>query len=702
MKKLLLLIGLLFLQGTAFALQNTEEEPSRFLLFLGRFHVLILHLPIGALLVTFYLDIVGRIKKNYPFETIKYGLGFSALFAILASVLGYFLSLEGGYETQSLDWHLYSGIVTAVIITIHFYLSLKTANYKYYLPFFILGIASIIVTGHFGSVLTHGDDFLTEYVKAEQQEEAIEYIDSLKLYDDVIAKIMDNKCISCHNNTKKKGDLSLLDRAAILKGGENGEVVLANHSELSLLYTNTLLPLDDEGHMPPEGKPQLTKDEMWLIKFWIDHGLDFEQKATQIKENDTLSRLLEKYLVIPNEAIPIASTGDISKLGKQGFQVLPIVPNEGGLAVKFNRGELTKKHIKSLLSLEEQIVELDLSNTGLEDEWTHPINNFKQLSYLRLDKTTISDKTLKNLENLEHLEVLNLHETKVTDEGLKALLEVNPISRIFVWNSQVDITIAQQLEQEFGSTIITGINEGFVEKTALQKPILETKQSFFSDSLVLNVRSSLRGTEVRYTLDGSTPDVGSAIYKEPLTLTDDTDFKAIAIKEGWYPSEIQSKKFSKVGYEVSNFTIVNKPHKNYPGASKLFDRIEGGLQVKSGKWTGYNGEDLDVTIDLGAVSKVDRITVSCLEAVNQWVFFPSKVEVLASNEENANFTKVGEQTIVREKDITDDSIKRYVIDIPNTKRRYFKVVVTNFGKLPKWHPAAGNPSWLFVDEILVK
>lgn len=702
MKKFLAFIFLMVFQGVAYASQNIEDEPSRFLLFLGRFHVLILHLPIGALLVTFYFDIVGRIKKNYPFETVKYGLGFSAIFAILSSVLGYFLSLEGGYETKSLDLHLYSGIVTAVVISAHFYFSLKQSNFKYFLPLFILGIVSIIVTGHFGSVLTHGDDFLTEYAKAKPQEEVMVQIDSLTFYDDVVAKILDDKCISCHNNTKKKGDLSLINRTTILQGGESGEIVLANHSELSSLYTNALLPISDDLHMPPKGKPQLTKDELWLIKSWIDNDLEFDKKATQVAQNDTLNRLLQNYLVFPKEKIALASVNAISGLEEQGFLISPIVPNEGALSVKFVKGELTKKHVKALLKLEDQIVELDLSNTVLNDEWSNPIRQFQNLSSLRLNNTSISDKTLDYLQGLEKLETLNLHGTSITDEGLKSLLEENQVSKIFVWNSDFDMAVTSQFENEYDVVIVAGVSDGFVEKTALKMPILETQQSFFADSIELKVRSSLRGTEIRYTLNGEEPDSTAIIYSAPITISDDTNFKAIAMKDGWFSSEVLTKKFSKIGYEITNYSIVNKPHKNYPGASKLFDRIEGSLGIKDGKWTGYNGEDLNVTMDLGEVSIVHRVTVSCLEAVNQWVFFPKMVEVFVSNKEDGGFEKIGEKTIIREKDITDDSIERYVIDIPNTEGQFFKVVVKNYGKLPKWHPAAGNPSWLFVDEILVK
>jgi cbb3-type cytochrome oxidase subunit 1 len=97
MKKIIFLIFFMLFHSFAFANKLDNENVSRWMLFLGRLHPLILHLPIGALIITFYLDIIGRIQKKYPKSTIKYALGFSSFFAILTSVFGYFLSLEGGY-----------------------------------------------------------------------------------------------------------------------------------------------------------------------------------------------------------------------------------------------------------------------------------------------------------------------------------------------------------------------------------------------------------------------------------------------------------------------------------------------------------------------------------------------------------------------------------------------------------------------------
>ena len=69
--------------STAIAADLDQEDPPRFIMFLGRFHPVLLHLPIGAFLITFFLDIMGRIRKDYPRTAIVYGLGFSAFFGVL-------------------------------------------------------------------------------------------------------------------------------------------------------------------------------------------------------------------------------------------------------------------------------------------------------------------------------------------------------------------------------------------------------------------------------------------------------------------------------------------------------------------------------------------------------------------------------------------------------------------------------------------
>lgn len=92
------------------------------------------------------------------------------------------------------------------------------------------------------------------------------------LYKDVIAPVLENKCTGCHGEKKAKGKLKLNTHEAILKGGEDGKVVIPGQPDKSTLYKNLNLPLADEDHMPPEEKPQPTKAEIAAIKWWIEKG----------------------------------------------------------------------------------------------------------------------------------------------------------------------------------------------------------------------------------------------------------------------------------------------------------------------------------------------------------------------------------------------------------------------------------------------
>jgi len=620
-KSIVLIIILVFGVATLYGIK-TDEAP-RFILALGRFHPMLLHLPIGALVVTFFIDVLGRIQKKYPETTIKNLLGITSVFAIVTCFFGYFLSLEGGYQKDTLDLHFYTGIATAILANLLFIISWKP-NFKsntLFLPLFIVTLITISVAGHFGSVLTHGDNFLTEYISASEEEETIEVIDSLKLYENVVAKILDQKCIQCHNTSKQKGELSLISKDVILKGGTSGLTVVKGNASESKLYSRLLLPISDEEHMPPEGKEQLTKDEIWLIKHWIDKGLDFENYATANSENDTLRRALSKYLVFNKVKISKASIEAIEEVKTAGFRVLELVPGQAALNVKCLDTTPTKEHMDGLSVLKEQITELDFGNAKLTDEMTSVFKQFKNLKSLRLNSPLITDKSLEHLKSLNHLEVLNIYNTNITNDGLSNLLKAVQPKRIYTWSTKVDQQTAQSLSREFDITIQNAMVSGFVENSQLEPPIITPDKTLFTDTIHVNATSPLKDVELRYTLNGDVPD------------------------------------------------STSMPDERYPDPLKLFDLSEGSLDFRDGNWVGFSGNDLSVNIDLGSTQAVNHISVSCLE-------------------------DIGEQS----KNI-DARKEKFTITLEDVKGRFFKVVIKNHNALPEWHPSAGNPSWLFVDEV---
>jgi len=700
-KKYFMLVFLL-LCGLFVNAQNNEEAP-RIFLFFGRFHPVLLHLPIGALLLTFFVDIIGRVKKNYPNQIITYALGFSAVSAILTCILGYFLSLEGGYGQEVLDIHFYTGILTAILATVLFFLSSKSTlgAKKIFMPVFIATIISLMVAGHFGSILTHGDNFLTEYAGPAKKEPTIEVVDSLQVFNDVIYKILDDKCIQCHNPTKTKGELSLVSMEAILKGGESGEVLESGNAHGSILYKQLLLPISDEDRMPPEGKSQLTKDEIWLLKHWIDSGLKFQGNYDNIAENDTLNKLLKNYLIFDKIFIPKASRSDIAEVMEAGFMVLELVPGESKLSVKALNSDITKSQINNLSSLKEQIVELDLSNSNISDEMTGVFRKMKNLKMLRLDNTKVTDKAIKNIKRIKNLEVLNLFNTSVTDEGLKELLAAIQPEDIYVWKTEVTKEMAMDLQEQHEVIIHSGLKEGFVQMSALDMPSVLPDKTLFVDTVSLKISSKFKNVTIRYTLNGEVPDSTSTIFEGPIVIDKTQTLKTRAFKKGWLTSDVLQKDYFKINHHIADYTIHKQPDKRYPDAGKLFDLQEASLLFNDGNWTGYLGYDLNTTIDLGAVEKVDNISVNCLENIGSWILFPTKLKVFASNTKNGNFKPVGELKITRKDQDREAKKKKFTVNIPNTEAQFFKVIVESPKILPKWHEGAGNESWIFVDEIFV-
>jgi len=698
-KSIFIILILVFGVGVLYTI-NTENTP-RFILFLGRFHPLLLHLPIGALVVTFFLDILSRFQNKYPETVIRNLIGFTSIFAIVTCFLGYFLSLEGGYEKNTLDLHFYIGIGTAVLSCILFLLSLKPnfkAN-KIFLPLFIITLISISVTGHYGSILTHGDNFLTEYAGFEEKEKTIETIDSLKFYDNVISKILDSKCIQCHNASKQKGELSLNSKENILKGGIGGASTIAGNARESLLYSRLMLPISDDDHMPPEGKEQLTKDEIWLIKHWINKGLDFENYATFNNTNDSLKNKLKKYLIFNKIEIPKAALNDIEDARLAGFRIHELVPGGSKLSVKLLNKAPTKEIIEELSDLKEQITELDLSNTALTNDMTSVLKTFKNLKSLRLNGTKITDESLQNIKNLSNLDVLNLFGTAISNDALTNLLKTIQPKTIYTWQTNISNDNAKQLETQYKVRIQNAIVDGFVKKSQLEIPVITPEKTLFTDTIHINAKSNIKDVALRYTINGDLPDSTSQIFDSKIILKNSKTLKIAAFKDSWFPSDVVVRELTKTENKVTEFVMSKKPDERYPDANKLFDFEEGSTNFKDGKWVGYFGEHLNSVIDLGSSKTINNVSFNSLEDVGRWILFPKEFIVYASNSKRGNYKKLNNITIEREGEGGAPKLKKITLNFPETQARYFKIVIKSRKKMPEWHPARGKPCWIFIDEI---
>ena len=149
-------------------------------------------------------------------------------------------------------------------------------------------------------------------------------------------------------------------------------------------------------------------------------------------------------------------------------------------------------------------------------------------------------------------------------------------------------------------------------------------------------------------------------------------------------------------------TLVREPHPKYVGggARGLVDGVLGSEAHNDGRWLGYSGVDFEAVVELDAVREVGRVSCSFLRDQAAWIFLPEAVE-LALSLDGVEFEVVGslERELVRDPDqLAQDHQARF----SSRPARFVRVRATNAGECPPWHPGAGEPSWIFVDEIVVE
>ena len=165
------------------------------------------------------------------------------------------------------------------------------------------------------------------------------------------------------------------------------------------------------------------------------------------------------------------------------------------------------------------------------------------------------------------------------------------------------------------------------------------------------------------------------------------------------PRALQMQQHLAVGKPV---TFVVSPDERYPGtgAHTLTDGARGAT-FADGFWNGWWGSDLDASIDLGQTQPVGRVTVSLLEQVNSWITYPESVELQVATTPG-NWQQVERRELALP--VVPDAVSRRSVafELPeDTPVRWIRVIARSGGPLPPWHSGAGQPSWVFADEIKV-
>ena len=438
------------------------NEVPDIVLFIGRFHPLVVHLPVGILLFAALLEGVSWYTKDEKYRSlVPFSLLMGTIGGIVACIMGYMLSLSGDYDGDALDLHLWFGIATVVISFIAYLFSIgklsgEGLKGKPYLASLVVVTIVLSMTGHFGGNLTHGSDYLTAYAPFQDKEEenvvAVTDVNEANYFQHIIQPILDEKCVACHRSSKKKGQLSYENAEAILKGGKNGPVFIPGDPSKSEMLRRVHLPHDHKEFMPPEGKTPLTEEEIAIITHWIESGGDTNVKFGAVESSEEIKETAAGILGLDaasKSKVALASVSavaekDLNAVVNAGFKVRELVAESNlydvilpsGMVKDANSDEISKK-LELLKPLKGNILWLSLGNNNIKDSNLQAISGFNNLQLLKLEKNPITDAGIDNLKELNNMTSLNLFGTEITKESLPKFSNFPKLKKVYVWNTKI-------------------------------------------------------------------------------------------------------------------------------------------------------------------------------------------------------------------------------------------------------------------------
>ncbi len=667
---------------------------------IGRSHPLLLHFPIVLLLLgLLFIWIPGLSEKSDSKSIFELSLLAGCNFAGITVLAGLILAQEE-YDGDAILWHQWAGVGIFYFCTLFYFF--RNQPKSILKPASIVLALGITLTGHWGANITHGEDFLLAPIQTKEPE--FIPLAEAEVFKDMVLPILENKCMSCHKEGKIKGELRMDHLEGLKKGGKSGPFALANDFENSLLIQRIDLPMDEKKHMPPKNKPQLTEDELLILKEWISNGASYEQKVMEISpENELFVLASYKFEARKIYTFKAADSDDIASLNNFFRKVESIFPESPALEVSyFGISAFDPASINDLKIVQNQIVKLNLNKMPLENVDLSALKGMANLTEVQANFTDLGSDQIKLLASIKSIEELAISGNKLDETGLKTLAEMKQLKKLFIWASGLTAQQQNELKSALNKTEIDFGFDGSGTIYPLNSPKVAFDKMMFRDSMEVIISHPIKTVDIRYSLDGTAPDsISSPIYSAPIWIKNTGTLRTKVFAKDWIGSPEATYQFLKSGLTPTSYQLLSTPNKQYKGkgAETLFDQIKGQNNHTTGEWLGFQDEVMELEMTLDPNTNYSELVIGLLYHEGAYIFPPALVELQGLN---AGVWK----TFVKE--VPEQSIK---VELPRTrflqydlsaaKFEVIRIKLSPIRSLPKWHPGAGSKGWVFVDEILL-
>ncbi|MHA7128384.1 c-type cytochrome domain-containing protein [Algoriphagus namhaensis] len=665
---------------------------------IGRSHPLILHFPIVLILFGLLFFWLPKIDEKKDLREIgELALISGVNFAGLTVVAGLILAQED-YEGDALNWHQNAGMIVFLGGVLIYFFRNQSKNLVRASSLALAG--GIVLTGHWGADLTHGENFLLAPITDTEPE--LVALNEAEVFRDVIKPILDTKCVSCHKEGKIKGELRLDHLDGIKTGGKTGPFVVGGDLSQSLMITRINLPLEEKEHMPPKNKAQLTDEEKMLLINWVKSGASFDQKVMEIEPQSELFQLASlKFSAEESFDFPPSDPELIGELNNFFRKVEPLYPESPALVVSyFGIAAFDPGSLNDLNKVREQVVQLNLNKMPLAGVDLGVIPELINLQELQVNFTDLSAAEIETISQSKSLKRLSLSGNKIGSKELGFLAQMSHLEELFLWQSGLSEAQKADLKTTLATT---AIDFGFDSKAVvyeLNAPKIESDKDMFGDSTAVRIEHPIGSVDIRYTLDGSEPDsLTSMRYEGPLWVKNSAEIKARAFAEEWKGSPVSSIIVFRAGNPPKELRLLTEPNPNYFGKGNvtLIDQIKGKNNHTSGEWLGYQDQNALFEILLHEGQKPKELTISLLYHEGAYIFPPTQVQIWVNQADS--WKLVTQDTPKQSSQILPSRFEALTYALPSTDFNRVKVQINRITSLPAWHPGAGAKGWVFIDEV---
>ena len=221
-------------------------------------------------------------------------------------------------------------------------------------------------------------------------------------------------------------------------------------------------------------------------------------------------------------------------------------------------------------------------------------------------------------------------------------------------------------------------------------PVFEMEGDLFADSMTV----ALKGEgEIFYRIGGE----AFRPYEGPFVIREACTMEAYSEMGGRHSFTTRSTVHKiQSDRDISLHSKYNRQY-NAGGPEGLIDGRRGGINWRTGGWQGYQDTDFEAVVDLRGVRHLSLLGAGFCQDARSWIWMPAEVE-FAVSEDGVEFVEVARiKSPVAQRDL---EVQVWNCEVPvDLGARYVRVRAWTIGTIPEWHPGAGSPAFLFIDEI---